>query len=182
MSDYQAPDSGAADGAPLTPEAQAGAPAPTPVESQAQAQYVGYQYPQAPTAPPAFPAYPTDSPYQGQPGQPGQPGSNYYQGYPAGYPYMPGYGNQTSTNGMSIAALVCGLCGFIYGVPAILGIIFGFVSLSQIKQRGQSGRGMALAGIIVGALWLVLFIILIIAVIAIVHSQNNINNSYTYGN
>ena len=175
MSDYQAPGSGAADGTPSAFGAQPGTPEPAQVEPQAQAQYVGYQYP----APP--PGYPADQAYAGQPGQPGMPGQpapGYYQGYPVGYPYMPGYVNQNSTNGMSIAALVCGICGFIYGIPAILGIIFGCISLSQIKQRGQQGRGMAIAGIVIGALWLLLVIIGIIALIAAIHSENNLNNSY----
>ena len=64
---------------------------------------------------------------------------------------------------MAIASLVCSLvlwiCG---GIGPILGIILGVVALTQIKQTGQGGRGLALAGIIVGAAALVLGILLVI--------------------
>jgi hypothetical protein len=51
---------------------------------------------------------------------------------------------------MAIASLVCSLFGWLCFIGPILGMIFGFVALSQIKQTGQRGRGMALAGIIIG--------------------------------
>jgi hypothetical protein len=47
-------------------------------------------------------------------------------------------------------------------VPAVLGIIFGFVARSQIRHSGgtQGGDGLAIAGIIVGFAWIVLIVIL----------------------
>ena len=65
------------------------------------------------------------------------------------------------TNGFAIAALVCGI------VISPLGIIFGFVALSQIKQTGEEGRGLALAGIRVGAASLALTVIWIIVAISV---------------
>ncbi|ORV88394.1 hypothetical protein AWC11_14805 [Mycobacterium interjectum] len=60
------------------------------------------------------------------------------------------------TNGFAVASLVCSLFGWVcMFIGAFLGIIFGFVALSQIKRTGQKGRGMAIAGIVVGALVLV---------------------------
>lgn len=56
----------------------------------------------------------------------------------------PWYGQRMGTNGMAIAALVCGLT-----VPP-LGLIFGLVALGQIKRSGTGGYGLALAGAIVG--------------------------------
>ena len=47
------------------------------------------------------------------------------------------------TNGMAIASLIC---AFLF---APLGIIFGHISLSQIKRTGEDGRGLALAGLVV---------------------------------
>jgi uncharacterized protein DUF4190 len=56
---------------------------------------------------------------------------------------------------------------WLYGVGAILALIFGYMAKSQIDQsRGaQTGRGMAVAGIVLG--WIgvagVLLIILVVA-------------------
>ncbi len=50
---------------------------------------------------------------------------------------------QSGTNGFAIAAFVC---SFFF---AILGIIFGHIALSQIKKTGQSGKGLATAGLII---------------------------------
>lgn len=65
---------------------------------------------------------------------------------------VPASGN----NGMAIASLVCSIVGLCCGILAILGIIFGFVALNQIKQRGQGGAQLAKAGIIIGIIALVL--------------------------
>ena len=67
------------------------------------------------------------------------------------------------TNGMAIAALVCGICGFLCFIPAILGIVFGFVARGQIRNTGgvQGGDGMARAGIILGFAWIALTVILV---------------------
>jgi hypothetical protein len=53
---------------------------------------------------------------------------------------------------MAIASLLCSLIGWVCIVGPILGLIFGFLALNQIKQTGQRGRGLAIAGIIIGAL------------------------------
>jgi Domain of unknown function (DUF4190) len=61
-------------------------------------------------------------------------------------------------NRMAIASLVCSLFGWLCFVGPLFGMIFGFVALNQIKQTGQRGRGMALAGIVLGGLLVVLTI------------------------
>lgn len=53
------------------------------------------------------------------------------------------------TNGFAITSLVTA----ILGCTAWLGLIFGIVALVQIKNRGDRGRGMAIAGIVVACLW-----------------------------
>jgi hypothetical protein len=47
-------------------------------------------------------------------------------------------------------------------IPAVLGIIFGFIARSQIRRSGgtQGGDGLAIAGIIVGFAWIAFFVIL----------------------
>lgn len=69
------------------------------------------------------------------------------------------------TNGFSIAALVCGLCGFVYFVPAILGIIFGLIAIRQTRRDGTDGVGMAIAGLVTGICWLLLLGLIIILVL-----------------
>jgi hypothetical protein len=70
---------------------------------------------------------------------------------PPGYAPRPGPGQGVGTNGMAVASLVCSLFGWLCLIGPILGLIFGFLALGQIKQSGQGGRGMAIAGIVIGA-------------------------------
>jgi hypothetical protein len=116
--------------------------------------------PTAPTSPipgQGWPAAPPPPPQYGPPmGYPGPYPTPYPQGY-GGYP-PPRGGN----SGMAIAAMVCGICGFLCLIPGVVGIILGFVALPQIKRTGQGGRGMAITGIVVGSFWIVAFVLLII--------------------
>ena len=81
---------------------------------------------------------------------------------PPPQPATPSYaaGPKTGTNGLAIAALVCGIVGC-FTITAIAAIVLGFVARNQIEQSGgtQQGSGMALAGIILGFVWLALSVI-----------------------
>jgi hypothetical protein len=109
------------------------------------------------------PSWPTQQPY----------GDPSYPGYPGGVaPASPGYGYgvpvpaAAQTNGLAIASLVVALASILLcGFPAIVGAILGHVARRQIRERGQAGDGMALAGIIVG--WIV-FTLAVIGTIAYV--------------
>jgi hypothetical protein len=70
------------------------------------------------------------------------------------------------TSGMAIAALVMGIAGFVFfGFLGILAIIFGGIGLSQInKDPSLKGKGMAVAGLVLGIIATVGGIIWIIAV------------------
>jgi Domain of unknown function (DUF4190) len=123
----------------------------------------------------AWPGAAPQPPYGQQP-QYGQPQGYPQQGYPQpgyqqqGYPQYPygqqGYGYppppKTGNNGLAIAAMICGICGFLCLIPGVVGIILGAAALPRIKRSQQSGRGMAIAGIVVGSLWIVAFILLLI--------------------
>ncbi|NQX29966.1 DUF4190 domain-containing protein [Microbacteriaceae bacterium VKM Ac-2854] len=50
---------------------------------------------------------------------------------------------------------------------SVVGIILGFVALSQIKRTGERGRGLAIAGIIIGFVSIVVVIIAVIASVSI---------------
>ena len=71
------------------------------------------------------------------------------------------------TNGMAIAALICGLCQvfflFFTGIPAI---VLGHLARRQIRQTGEAGDGMALTGMILGYIGLVLTVLFVVIVVA----------------
>jgi peptidyl-prolyl cis-trans isomerase B (cyclophilin B) len=75
-----------------------------------------------------------------------------YGGYPVGY----GYPQPQPTNSMAIASLVCAF------LLAPLGILFGHISLSQIRKTGEEGRGLAIAGLVIGYVITVLSIVIVV--------------------
>jgi peptidyl-prolyl cis-trans isomerase B (cyclophilin B) len=79
---------------------------------------------------------------------------------------------------MAVIALVCGL------VFAPLGIVFGHISLSQIKKTGEEGRGLALAGLIIGylitALTILVVVLSVLMVIAVGRSLENLDGMTDY--
>ncbi len=73
---------------------------------------------------------------------------------------------QLTTNGFAVASLVLGIVWWM-GIGSILALVFGYIGKSQINQSGgtQTGRGMAIAGIVLG--WVgVSFIVLMIVSMA----------------
>jgi type II secretory pathway pseudopilin PulG len=73
------------------------------------------------------------------------------------------------TSGLAIASLIFGILFLFFPLP-ILAIVFGHVSLSQIKKSAGrlGGRGMAIVGLVLGYLGIAIIpLILIIAAIAI---------------
>jgi hypothetical protein len=81
-------------------------------------------------------------------------------GQPVGPPAQVIYVQQPQkTNGMAIASLVLGLLGWLYLIPAILALVFGLTAKKQIDASGgaQGGRGMAVAGVVLGWVFLGLF-------------------------
>ncbi|MGH2717190.1 MAG: DUF4190 domain-containing protein [Actinomycetota bacterium] len=93
--------------------------------------------------PAAWPPYPVMQPTSG-PGWQAPPGP-------------PGYGAPSSTpSGMSIASMVLGILPVIPVLGSMAAIILGAVARAQIRRSAgrQSGKGMALAGILLGSTWL----------------------------
>jgi len=86
------------------------------------------------------------APYGGYTPQPqGQPYGQPYGQQPYGYPYAP----PQRTNGLAIASMVLGIL-WLYWIGSILALVFGYIAKNQIRQRGESGGGMATAGIVLG--------------------------------
>jgi hypothetical protein len=70
----------------------------------------------------------------------------------------------TGTNGLAIAGFVLALV-WVCGIGSILGIVFGFVALSQIKSSRQTGRGLAIAGIVLGFLGIIATVVSIVVLV-----------------
>jgi len=69
-------------------------------------------------------------------------------------------------NGLAVASLVLGIL-WIYWVGAILAVVFGHIALRQIRgsEGAQTGRGMAIAGLVLGYIGLVILLFVIVLVI-----------------
>lgn len=65
-------------------------------------------------------------------------------------------------NGLAVAAFVLAIVG-LCGPIGILGLILGYVAKGQIKQRNNSGEGLARAAIILGWISIILFLLLVVA-------------------
>jgi chromate transport protein ChrA len=76
-------------------------------------------------------------------------------------PYGPwGIPGPPRTNSLAITSLVCAIAGlFVFCLPSIPAIVMGAVALRQIRQRGENGEGLALAGVIIGVCGIVLAIV-----------------------
>jgi hypothetical protein len=79
----------------------------------------------------------------------------------------------TRTNALAITSMVCGIVQFFgfWLLAAIPAIVCGHIARRQIRQTGEQGSGMALAGLIMGwvgvALTAIFVIVVIIAVFAV---------------
>lgn len=108
----------------------------------------------------SMPPPPPGDPFPQPPGNSFPPQPPGFQLYPAGAPMPAKQGN----SGMAVASLVCSLvgvvpCFWLFQIMGLLGTIFGFVGLKQTKSGERGGRGMAMAGVIIG-------IVLVVACVA----------------
>jgi hypothetical protein len=160
-----------------------------PVDPHAPVNYPEYPYPpQPPTygpvgyggAPSGFGPSGFGPPYSspGGPGQFGGPPSGFGGApmYPGPYDPYQGYPSQ-QTNGLAVASLVTSIAGVLLGIPMaifcyigwvipVAGAVMGGIALNQIKQRGQQGRGLAIAGIAIGAGTAALLVLVMVIVAA----------------
>lgn len=130
-----------------------------------QARAAGYGAPTPPGAPGAPPVYPAPGP-----------------GYPApGYASAPAYASPSApTNSNATLALVLGILSLVLGLSCGVGLLAGPAAViigqrarREIARTGEQGDGMALAGVITGAiasvllaLGLILLVVVIIAAFA----------------
>jgi uncharacterized protein DUF4190 len=81
---------------------------------------------------------------------------------PAPY-YPPPAARAPGTNGLAVASLVLGIL-WLWWLGSILAVIFGHVAVNQIDRTGgvQGGRGLAIAGLVLG--WIGVGILLLLIV------------------
>lgn len=114
-----------------------------------------------------YAAPPPTSPYDVQPysaqtpcGAPAPYGGSPYTAYggqPPGYPPL-----LPETSGFAIAALVSGLL-WLCGIGSIMAVIFGALGLNETRDGRQRGRGLAVAGLVLGVAGVLLTAVSIIA-------------------
>ncbi len=126
------------------------------------------EQPPPPGPPEGPPEGPAQNPWQPPPGpygpgtpaptgpwQPyGVPADPWAQQYALGFvpgPYAMGYPVQ-KTNAKAVASLVLGCSALLCGLTAVVGLVLGYVARKEIDESGgmQTGRGMAVAGIVIG--------------------------------
>ncbi len=142
--------------------------------------------------PPVEPGPPQGFPPQGSP-----PDQFLPQGFPPG-PFPPpgaqyGYGPQPApiygreTNGIAIAAGVCGIIAvavcwipfvdYLSIVLGVLAVIFGIIGVRRADAYG-SGRGMAITGIVCGSVGLAIAFVFLLLIFAVVSSANITGGAY----
>jgi hypothetical protein len=159
----EVPDSGVTEGAATGPVPTRGdqltTPYPTPeqVSDPGDRPTVGYPPPDAgagsytgcyPSPGAGAGPYPGTYPAGAYPPGPYQPGA-----YPPGA-YAPGYppaewAPPRPTNGMAVASLALGIT-WLWWIGSVLALVFGYLARRQIAERGESGAGLATAGIVLG--------------------------------
>jgi hypothetical protein len=114
------------------------------------------------------------SQYQAPP-QYQMPGAPAPQPYPPGYwqsgPYQP-VQPQRGTDGLAIASMVLGIF-WVWWIGSILAVIFGHVALSRIAREGKAGRGMAIAGLVLGYIGIATLSLVIVLNVIIAANNNS---------
>jgi hypothetical protein len=93
--------------------------------------------------------------------------------YPVEYPMSySAYPAPQRNNGLAVASLVVSLCSiFLCGLPGFVGIGLGIAGYRQSRRTGV-GRGMSIAGIVIGASFALLSIGWIVVLIALSSSSS----------
>lgn len=115
------------------------------------------------TTPDPYPAGPSADPYAGAGYPPaGQPGmyaevpyqAQYYP--PVGYGMAPYAAAAPLPSGMAVTSMVLGIASFVIGMwlfpLPITALILGVIALGKANRGEASGKGMAIAGIVLGSI------------------------------
>ncbi|ANP73847.1 DUF4190 domain-containing protein [Cryobacterium arcticum] len=122
-----------------------------------------------PTPPPAY-TPPAPPAYGSAPAAPA------YGSAPAAQAYSPqGYGQPNAADKWNVLAIISLVSAFFVSLAAV---ICGHIALSQIKKTGEKGRGLAIAGLVLGYVGLIGGIIFIIVIVLATIAGIN-NGSYS---
>jgi len=109
------------------------------------------------------------------------------QGQPTQSP--PAQHGPAEANGLAVASLVCGILGVVFPfiplIPSILAIIFAGRGKRQIDSSGglQTGRGLAVAGQVLGWVGIALVLVAILGLVALVavFSGGSVEGGWDFG-
>lgn len=118
-------------------------------------------------------------PWQPSGPQPGGPPVPYGQQPPMPYgpmPYgqpayqQPIYVRPVPSSGTATASLVVALIGVfggwcLFGLPCLIAVVLGHIGLSETRKDQKSGKGQAIAGLILGYLFLIPMVLISFAVV-----------------
>ena len=91
----------------------------------------------------------------------------------------PAHGSDlTTVDRLAVASLVLSVLGSLVVLPAIAGVVLGVIARGRIARSGgeRSGAALALAGIAVGAVVTLLWIILAVFTVVAIHHCHQIGN------
>lgn len=133
----------------VPPQAETPEGSPPPAQPPAYGQAPAYGQQSAPGAYPGQAPYGSAAPYGAQ----SPYGSAPYGAYAA-----------PKTNVLAIVSLISSIASFVIlpFIGSLVGVITGHMALSQIKRTGEQGRGLALAGTIVGYVGLGFILLLVL--------------------
>lgn len=150
--------------APLPSEAEA----PTIIQNEPMFQPQSFEPPPSPFSPPS----PFDEPQANQPAfqaaewnPPPAPMAAWQdQGLGANTPFQPPMGAAGQNQTLAIVSLVCGILGLCCGLPGIAALITGYIAKNKADTDPQNygGRGMAIAGMVLGAISVIFTILYIL--------------------
>ena len=73
------------------------------------------------------------------------------------------------TNSLAITSMICGIAQFMFGpLATIPAVVCGHMARHQIRQTGEQGAGMALAGLILGWIGVGFTVLVVIAAVVLV--------------
>jgi hypothetical protein len=97
-----------------------------------------------------------------------------YPGYPDQPPPAPSAGpyQPQAQNGVGLAAMIVGIASFVLFAPlsSIVAVSLGVVGLGKARKGTATNRGQALAGVICGAISLVLGVVFIVVFVVRSHA------------